>query len=422
MRLDLTSILFVLIIFQLLFLSTFLFTQQKGKRISHWLLGSFFLSIALNLLDVFLLMNRAYSSCPALAGWGSCIPLVFGPLLYLYTRSVLQKRSGFSWVHFLPFAVFFLGTEIFYVSEPRATQELLLQNALAHRFHWSVSLASSIIFLQFSLYIAFSLDLIARHKKAATQHFSNPGQTSLSWLYTMLVFFMFLMIGTTLNGLLAGTPLANHYLLTFSVIILAMLIFINRVLLKALHTPYFFAFEEGEAGDRLAAAGSAGAGVTGAGSAAAGSAAAFSTTTLGNMEAAGGAPAGEGAPVGEAPLLPENKENLALAQRLRLFMQTEKPWLNPDLSLEELAVAVGQKPKMLSIVINETLGQNFFDFINHYRVDEAKRLLTNPVDEKITVLEVLYAVGFNSKSSFNTLFKKYTGLTPTEFRRRQEVG
>jgi AraC-like DNA-binding protein len=372
MRLDLTSILFVLIIFQLLFLSTFLFTQQKGKRISHWLLATFFLSIALNLLDVFLLMNRAYSSCPALAGWGSCIPLVFGPLLYLYTRSVLEKRSGFSWVHFVPFVVFFLATEIFYVSEPRATQELLLQNALAHRFHWSVSLASSIIFLQFSLYIAFSLDLIARHKKAAAQHFSNPGQTSLSWLYTMLVFFMFLMIGTTLNGLLAGTPLARHYLLTFSVIILAMLVFINRVLLKALHTPYFFAFEERSE-----------------------------------------------APTAEAGLPPENKESAAMAQRLREFMQTEKPWLNPDLNLEELAVALGQKPKVLSVVINETLGQNFFDFINHYRIDEAKRLLTNPVDKKTTVLEVLYHVGFNSKSSFNTLFKKYTGLTPTEFRKKQ---
>ena len=109
MRLDLTSILFVLIIFQLLFLSTFLFTQQKGKRISNWLLATFFLAIALNLLDVFLLMNRAYSSCPALAGWGSCIPLVFGPLLYLYTRSVLEKKSGFSWVHFVPFVVFFFG-------------------------------------------------------------------------------------------------------------------------------------------------------------------------------------------------------------------------------------------------------------------------------------------------------------------------
>src|ERR1700679_2300854 len=301
MRLDLTSILFVLIIFQLLFLSTFLFTQQKGKRISNWLLATFFLSIALNLLDVFLLMNRAYSSCPALAGWGSCIPLVFGPLLYLYTRSVLEKKSGFSWVHFVPFVVFFFATEIFYVSEPRATQELLLQNALAHRFHWSVSLASSIIFLQFSLYIAFSLDLIARHKKAATQHFSNPGRTSLSWLYTMLVFFMVLMIGTTLNGLLAGTPVANHYLLTFTVIILAMLIFINRVLLKALHTPYFFAFDE----------------------------------------------------MSEAPPLAENKENAAPAHRLRLLMQNDKPWLDQDLSLEQLATAIGVKPKTLSLVINE---------------------------------------------------------------------
>src|SRR3984957_19443797 len=336
MRLDLTSILFVLIIFQLLFLSTFLFTQQKGKRISNWLLATFFLSIALNLLDVFLLMNRAYSSCPALAGWGSCIPLVFGPLLYLYTRSVLEKRSGFSWVHFVPFVVFFLGTESYYVFQSRATQELLLQNALAHRFHWSISLASSIIFLQFSLYIAFSLDLIARHKKAAAQHFSNPGKTSLSWLYTMLVFFMFLMIGTTLNGLLAGTPLANHYLLTFSVIILAMLIFINRGLLKALHTPYFFSFEE----DAVA-------------------------------------PPPETAPLSMATetyiLPPENKENAAMAQRLRQYMQHEKPWLDPDLSLEQLAGGMGQKPRLLSVVINETLGQNFFDFINHYRIDEAKR-------------------------------------------------
>jgi len=66
------------------------------------------------------------------------------------------------------------------------------------------------------------------------------------------------------------------------------------------------------------------------------------------------------------------------------------------------------------------LGQNFYDFINRYRILEAKQLLTNPKDPKITVLEVLYEVGFNSKSSFNTLFKKYTGLTPTEFRKKQQ--
>jgi AraC-like DNA-binding protein len=60
--------------------------------------------------------------------------------------------------------------------------------------------------------------------------------------------------------------------------------------------------------------------------------------------------------------------------------------------------------------------------VNRYRIEEAKRLLTNPPDKKITVLEVLYEVGFNSKSSFNTLFKKYTGLTPSEFKKQHLEG
>jgi AraC-like DNA-binding protein len=100
-------------------------------------------------------------------------------------------------------------------------------------------------------------------------------------------------------------------------------------------------------------------------------------------------------------------------------MQSEKPYLEPELSLDELALQLSIKPRVLSQAINDILQQNFFDFINRYRIEEARRLLTNPADKKITVLEVLYKVGFNSKSSFNTLFKKYTGLTPTEFRNKQ---
>jgi AraC-like DNA-binding protein len=68
------------------------------------------------------------------------------------------------------------------------------------------------------------------------------------------------------------------------------------------------------------------------------------------------------------------------------------------------------------------LQQNFFDFINRYRIEEAQRLLTDPPDKKITVLEVLYECGFNSKSSFNTLFKKHTGLTPSEFKKKNMPG
>jgi AraC-like DNA-binding protein len=100
-------------------------------------------------------------------------------------------------------------------------------------------------------------------------------------------------------------------------------------------------------------------------------------------------------------------------------MQNEKPYLEPELTLDQLASRLSLKPRVLSQAINVILGQNFYDFINHYRIDEASRLLTNPKDKKITILEVLYEVGFNSKSSFNTLFKKYTGLTPTELKKKQ---
>lgn len=99
-------------------------------------------------------------------------------------------------------------------------------------------------------------------------------------------------------------------------------------------------------------------------------------------------------------------------------MASNKPFLAPELTLDQLALQLSLRPRVLSQVINDRLGQNFYDFINRYRIQEASRLLTNPKDRKITILEVLYEVGFNSKSSFNTLFKKYTGLTPSEFKKK----
>ena len=99
-------------------------------------------------------------------------------------------------------------------------------------------------------------------------------------------------------------------------------------------------------------------------------------------------------------------------------MAVKKPFLDSELTLEQLASQLNIKPRVLSQVINESLKIIFFDFINQFRIKAARRLLTNPKDKKITILEVLYEVGFNSKSSFNTVFKKYTGLTPVEFKKK----
>jgi hypothetical protein len=240
MNVSFPNILFILIVFQLLFLSLFLFTQEKGKRISNILLGSFFLSISLNLLDVFLLMTGAYSLNPWLSGWGSCLPLLFGPLIYFYTQSVLNKDFAMrakSWSHFLPFIILFLDTEIYFISRPASFQEKLLSNLLQRHIPGSVSIVSTFIFIQFLGYIVASFQAVSVYKKAVNQHFSSNQQTDVSSLSSMILFFLLIIVITTLNSLFAQTSLASYYLLIFNIIILATLVFVISILLKAI-TPY----------------------------------------------------------------------------------------------------------------------------------------------------------------------------------------
>lgn len=100
--------------------------------------------------------------------------------------------------------------------------------------------------------------------------------------------------------------------------------------------------------------------------------------------------------------------------KLKALMENEKPFLKTDFSLPDLAATLGTSVHSLSQVINESLGKSFFDMTAEYRVNEAKMILKNKAHYKIE--EVAELVGYNSKSSFNTTFKKITGMTPSEYR------
>ncbi|SDS54274.1 transcriptional regulator, AraC family [Polaribacter sp. KT25b] len=102
---------------------------------------------------------------------------------------------------------------------------------------------------------------------------------------------------------------------------------------------------------------------------------------------------------------------------LKKYMETEKPYLNPSLTIRNLSEEIKMNSRDLSVLINQNLNQHFFDFVNEYRIKDAMEILKNPSKKEFTVLEILYEVGFNSKSSFNTAFKKHTNLTPTQFRK-----
>ncbi len=102
-------------------------------------------------------------------------------------------------------------------------------------------------------------------------------------------------------------------------------------------------------------------------------------------------------------------------KKLIEYIETEKPYLDDKLTLQKLAEPLDVPEKQLSALINKKTGMHFFDFINSYRIKDAQTLLKEQPD--LTVLEVLYDVGFNSKSSFYTAFKKATGITPTAYRK-----
>jgi AraC-like DNA-binding protein len=104
--------------------------------------------------------------------------------------------------------------------------------------------------------------------------------------------------------------------------------------------------------------------------------------------------------------------------KLENFIHTEKPYLNPQLDLEDVAHSVGLEPRELSQIINESYKKNFKLFINEYRVWESMRLLER--SEK-SILEILFATGFNSKSTFNYQFKRIAQCTPLEYRQNGKL-
>ena len=96
-------------------------------------------------------------------------------------------------------------------------------------------------------------------------------------------------------------------------------------------------------------------------------------------------------------------------------METDKPYINSELKIEDLAIQVAMPVHVLSAFLNEKLGVTFSDFINKYRLDEFKKRAESKEYEHLTLLGLAFDVGFNSKSSFNRIFKKHTGQTPSKY-------
>lgn len=108
--------------------------------------------------------------------------------------------------------------------------------------------------------------------------------------------------------------------------------------------------------------------------------------------------------------------NPEFADRIDELMRTKKPYLLADITLDMLADNLAMPAKDLSMIINRHFDNNFYEFVNNYRIEEAKKILCDPKQKSKTITDIYLEVGFNSKSVFNTFFKKIVGATPSEYR------
>ncbi len=114
---------------------------------------------------------------------------------------------------------------------------------------------------------------------------------------------------------------------------------------------------------------------------------------------------------------PQDEElNPELAIKIEEHMQEEKPYLLPLLNLDQLASQLSMHPRALSVAIKKHFKTNFYEFVNSYRINEAKLILSDPSQKHKTMIEISGDCGFNSKATYNSFFKKLVGSTPTQYR------
>ena len=371
MELNLASALLAIVVFQLFLIAFFLLANKKGKRMSNTLLGIFFLMVGISMLDMWLSFHGLNIYFARIAFIDDGFILALGPLILLYTRSIMFEDfvvRGNSVLHFLPFiliTIYFLV--VGFLSAPE-DQRQLIEDVQNYNLPLVVSLVGLSFYIHSLLYLIKSFSEIREYRARIREEYSSTEMMNVEWLDFTIKSMGILILLAIIHAIVPIGSSKAFAPLSAMVFIGFIFYFANRVILKGLMQPNLFHGISSVAGVKYRAS---------------------SLTT---------------------------EERTGYKQKLEASMKTDKPYLDPDLTINQLAEKMDMPSKTLSQVINQSFQKSFFDFINTYRVEEAKELFDTSTDEKMTIQEVMYQSGFNSKSSFNTFFKKLTGQTPSEYR------
>ena len=355
-------------------LAVLLLTSKKGNRAANRWLAAYVSCLALLWFEDVLEETRTILEYPSLAHLTDWLIFLVGPCLWMYVRR-LTKQTEPSATWFIPHTILagacllFLATNFYFEPAEQKIADILADYALLeHSLNGGVLLAA----VHIMCYWVASLFVLRRFNASLRERYSSLGQRSFGWLRTMLSITLAMWVIWVI-GLLLLQP--------WSAVLGAVAVVPGMYLLAffGLRQPEVFIDEEPPVGATPSSA----------------------ITTSARYARSGM----------DRERVPEFRA------RLDNLMQTEKPWLESDLTLADLASRAQLSPHNLSQLLNEEVGKTFFDYINAQRVEEVKRCLLDPAYDSQTILEIALAAGFSSKTAFNSAFRQHTSTTPSEFRR-----
>lgn len=348
------------------------FNPHKVNVVANRWLGLFFAAVGCMICNVVLYDARLDATYPRIIGFNELSRFALAPALYLSIVQFTTPGSRFKakdYLHFIPFAIFFLymvptlyfpGYQLVHFSLPPKVSFVI-----GFLVRWSIN-------VQLLAYWALAFNTLRRHQKHLLLIASDTVPVNLIWLKYLLL---------SVGGMLVLFFTSIFFGIQISPVVIAAGYLLGglAIFYYSLAQKEVFPFEVAE------------------------------LTALNEVIVEIDAQL--------KPIKQRLTEEQAKQMRIKLetLMAAEKLYLDNELNLPQLADSIGASVHDLSFLLNEKIGLNFFQFVNAYRVEEAKQIMLSDKYKHLNMLGIAYSAGFSSKTTFNTVFKAQMGMSPSGF-------
>jgi AraC-like DNA-binding protein len=369
----------------------FVLATKKRVEISDRILVACLLTFAFKF--GLYLMHLEHSEFFDLAFSMGLMPLTFGPYLYLYTTYLVERKVRFEYtdlLHFLPFVIVTACYFIFFKDVVDFNEVNYFQNDY---YLWVRILYGIIFIISIVAYTVFTYVKLWRFRKDMASNFSYwTRQLRLLWLNFIPALFVLLFLIYFIAGAINAFSFKKVFdisaLSHIGLTIIAFAISYFGVRQMSLFRPVYIKVAK----ERPEIANDA-------------------------KESAE-----DGAQIERKTKVRFTEEEAqALIVKLNRHMEEERPYINPELTLYDLSSQLNLTKNELTDLLNNHIGKNFFAFVNEFRLKAVIRKFENPDFGHYTIIAIAYDCGFNSKSTFNSIFKQHTGQTPSEYKKAVET-